>query len=76
MGVRRVEGVLGAFVLEELCVSGIRWCLFRASFLAGYCCGYFVWLRLMFGGGVLVISACGLLLVGGLVLRWFGMYSG
>ena len=33
-------------------------------------------LRLVFEGGVLVISACGLLLVGGLVLRWFGVYSG
>ena len=30
-------------------------------------------LRLVFEGGVLVISACGLLLVGGLVLRWFGV---
>ena len=70
MGARRVEGVLQAVVLEGLCVSGIRWCLFRASFFAASSCG-----RLVFGEGVFVISACGLLLDVGLVLRCFGMYS-
>ena len=36
---------------------------FLLAFVVDTVCG----LRLMFGGGVLVISACGLLLVGGLV---------
>ena len=43
---------------------------FLLAFVVDTLCG----LRLMFGGGVLVISACGLLLVGGLVLRC--VYSG